>query len=222
MTSNPDIHRVDDPKQAAAAALVIVLEQAQAAIAQRGRFVLALSGGNTPRQLYRLLAAQDLDWSQWHLVYGDERCLPKGDAERTSTLVEKSWLHIAGFPAANHHVPPAELGAQKAAEQYSKTLSPLLPIDVALLGMGEDGHTASLFPGHSHPDHRVLAVHNAPKPPSERVSLSYNTLCDARIILFMVTGEAKRDAVEDWLQGGDLPVARVTGTDATILITDIA
>lgn len=223
MTTIEQIERfaVADGEAAAQAALEIVLAQAAAAIAARGRFVLALCGGRTPGRLYELLAEAGQDWRRWHLVYGDERCLPRGDEDRNCSLVQRCWLDRTDFPAANHHVPDAELGAAIAAPRYAKAIAPLLPIDLALLGMGEDGHTASLFPGHSHPDATVVAVHGAPKPPAERVSLGYAALNAADTVCFLVTGAAKRDALRRWQQGDDIPVARISGRTRTCLVTDI-
>ncbi|MGB1140901.1 MAG: 6-phosphogluconolactonase [Halioglobus sp.] len=217
-----DYRQVADTEQAAQAALDIVLTAAAAAISARGRFVLALSGGRTPGQLYRLLADTDQDWERWHLVYGDERCLPLGHVERTATMVSQHWLDPVGFPKENHHVPAVELGAVVAAEKYSETLLPLLPLDLALLGMGEDGHTASLFPGHSHPDLAVVPVFDAPKPPPERISLGYETLRSARSTCVLVTGNGKQQALRQWLAGqGELPVARALAPGRTILVTDL-
>jgi len=216
-----DYRQVADADAAAGAALDLILEEAAAAIALRGRFVLALCGGSTPQAVYRRLAETKQDWQRWHLLYGDERCLPRGDAGRTTTLVERCWLNKISFPPGNHHVPPVERGTDAAALDYGAAIAPLLPLDMALLGMGEDGHTASLFPGHAHPDQVVVPVHDAPKPPPDRISMSYATLCGAATVCFLVTGEAKREALRNWLDGADLPVARVTGTRQTILITDI-
>jgi len=216
-----EYRQVADSDAAAGAALELVLQQAAGAIARRGRFTLALCGGSTPQQVYGLLAASAQDWQRWHLVYGDERCLPRADPERTSAMVRRIWLDRIGLPPENHHVPAVELGADAAAADYAAAIEPLLPLDLALLGMGEDGHTASLFPGHSYPEAIVVPVHNAPKPPPDRISLSYATLCDADTVCFLVTGPAKREALHRWLAGEDLPVARVTGRSDTILITDL-
>jgi 6-phosphogluconolactonase len=216
-----EYRQVADSDAAAGAALELVLQRAAGAIARCGRFTLALCGGSTPQQVYGLLAASAQDWRRWHLIYGDERCLPGDDPERTSAMVQRIWLDKIQLPTDNHHVPAVELGADAAAADYAAVIEPLLPLDLALLGMGEDGHTASLFPGHSHPEEIVVPVHNAPKPPPDRISLSYATLCGAGTVCFLVTGPAKREALHRWLAGEDLPVARVTGSSDTILITDL-
>ncbi|MDX1735595.1 MAG: 6-phosphogluconolactonase [Halioglobus sp.] len=209
-----------DSEAAARAAMQILLEQAAASISARGRFVLALCGGRTPERLYRRLAEADEDWDRWHLVYGDERCLPCHHEDRNSTLVTRCWLDAIDFPSENHHVPEVELGSDVAAARYAAAIETLLPLDMALLGIGEDGHTASLFPGHTHPFHSVVPVHDAPKPPAQRISLSYATLCDAAAVCFLVTGAAKHDALRRCLQGDDLPAARIRGKTRTTLVTD--
>lgn len=222
MTTKIEYRQVADDVAAAHAALELVLQQAMKAITKRGRFIFALSGGTTPKRLYQLLAATDQDWSRWHLLYADERCLPDDNAERTTTMVESCWLDAVDFPTENHYKPAVELGAEEAASNYAIAIEPLLPIDLALLGMGEDGHTASLFPGHTHPDQTVVPVHNSPKPPADRISLSYVTLCNAATVCFLVTGPAKQKTLARWLQGDDFPVAHVIGKDSSVLITDIA
>ena len=221
MTPASDCRVVADADAAAIAALDVVLEQATTAIAERGRFVLALCGGSTPDRLYKQLANADADWDRWQLVYGDERCLPLHHPERTATLVTRCWLDRVDFPAHNHHLPEVERGADIAAARYAAAIEPLLPLDLALLGIGEDGHTASLFPGHDHPAQSVVPVHHAPKPPPQRISLSYGTLSGARALCFLVTGAGKRDVLQQVLRGEHLPATRVFGKTRTTLVTDL-
>jgi 6-phosphogluconolactonase len=101
------------------------------------------------------------------------------------------------------------LGAEAAATVYAGLVRPVLPFDLVLLGMGEDGHTASLFPGHRVADNRlVIPVHDAPKPPSDRVSLTFAALSACRLMLILITGSGKREALRAWRAGDPLPVAR--------------
>ncbi|MFN3398523.1 MAG: 6-phosphogluconolactonase, partial [Sulfurimicrobium sp.] len=116
-------------------------------IAARGAFRIVLAGGNTPRAIYERLRDIETAWQSWHIYFGDERCLPSGHAERNSAMASETWLAHTGIPATQIHVIPAELGAEEAARQYALSIESLEMFDLVLLGLGPDGHTASLFPG---------------------------------------------------------------------------
>jgi 6-phosphogluconolactonase len=201
-----------------------VLASARRAIAQRGQFRVVLAGGSTPKQAYKQLAASDADWSRWHLYLGDERCLPSADKQRNSRMINKTLVKRSRIPKQQVHWMPAELGAEQGAHAYESIVAEALPFDLVLLGMGEDGHTASLFPGHRHdPERLVVPVNNAPKPPPERVSLNYQALSRTREMLLLITGAGKRDALCRWRNGESLPVAMLeceAGID--VLIDDAA
>jgi 6-phosphogluconolactonase len=190
-----------------------ILDAAARAIERRGRFLIVLAGGSTPRAIYRMLRGADADWSRWQVYFGDERCLPADDAARNSRMATDAWLNHVPIPQDQVHAIPAECGASSAALAYAETLRGVGDFDLVLLGLGEDGHTASLFPGRgwgvaaSAPD--ALAVFDAPKPPSQRVSLSAARLSRARAVLFMVGGEAKRDAVRQWRAGAGIPARAI-------------
>ena len=195
------------------AAVERIVDAAARAIERRGRFLIVLAGGSTPRDIYRSLRDADTDWSRWHVYFGDERCLPADNPERNSRMVADAWLDHVFIPHDQMHPLPAELGPERAARDYVKTLRNVGDFDLVLLGLGEDGHTASLFPGHdwgvasNSPD--VLAVFDAPKPPPHRVSLSAARLSRARAVLFLVAGETKRDAVARWGRGADIPARAI-------------
>ncbi len=188
-----------------------IIAAAAAAIEMRGRFVIVLAGGNTPRALYRSLADADADWSRWHIYFGDERCVAPDDAERNSVMAAQAWLDHVAIPPAQRHPIPAELGAGAGARSYAQTLRDVGEFDLVLLGLGEDGHVASLFPGHPEAVRTddVVAVFDAPKPPPERVSLTAARLSRARATLFLIEGDAKRDAVRRWRSGEDIPAAAI-------------
>jgi 6-phosphogluconolactonase len=190
-----------------------ILETAARAIEDRGRFLVSLAGGTTPRDVYAKLRGARADWVRWHVYFGDERCLPRDDAERNSRMAADAWLDHVAIPRAQIHVIAAELVPASAARAYAETLRGLGEFDLVLLGLGEDGHTASLFPGHDWGDAPgapdVLAVTGAPKPPRERVSLSAARLSRARQVLFMVAGESKRDALARWRAGADIPARAI-------------
>jgi len=179
---------------------------AASAIAERNHFRLVLAGGTTPRDIYGRLAASDQAWKKWSLYYGDERCLPANDPERNSYMVAATGL---ADRAGKHFPIPTELGAEQAAAQYRAHIGAALPFDLVLLGIGEDGHTASLFPGHTWPEESVFAVDDAPKPPPQRVTLGVATLQACRQMVVLVTGMNKVDAVQRWRAGANLPITQV-------------
>jgi 6-phosphogluconolactonase len=204
---------VADAQELRQTAYRCILNAATRAIDQRGRFLIVLAGGSTPRGIYRMLRDAATDWSSWHVYFGDERCLPADDDERNSAIASRAWLNHVPIPQHQVHVIPAELGASAAALACGETLRGVGEFDLVLLGLGEDGHTASLFPGRGWgvapgaPD--ALAVFDAPKPPSQRVSLSAARLSRARAVLFLVEGESKRNAVAQWRMGADIPARAI-------------
>lgn len=192
-------------------ALDLVAQFARHALRERGAFHLVLAGGTTPRALYRRLAVLQTDWSGWHIWFGDERCLPPADEERNSRMAYTAWLQDSPIPDDQIHVMHAELGAEAAAVEYAGQLRGMGEFDLVLLGLGEDGHTASLFPGQGSEFAitDVVAVKNAPKPPADRVSLSARRLSNAKHVLFLVAGAGKRDAVSAWRRGEQIPAAAI-------------
>jgi 6-phosphogluconolactonase len=210
MQKNSRWHVMETADQVAESACRQILDAASRALAERNRFKLVLAGGGTPEKVYRLLAIADTDWSKWHIYYGDERCLPEDHADRNSVMATRAFLAKVPIPAAQIFTIPAELGPEMGAEHYRRIVAEALPFDMVLLGMGEDGHTASLFPGHSHsPNELAHAVYNSPKLPSERVSISAGALSDTRQLIFLITGKSKQEAVREWREGRDLPVAAI-------------
>ncbi|MGH8233976.1 MAG: 6-phosphogluconolactonase [Rhodanobacteraceae bacterium] len=203
-----------------------VLATARDAINQHGAFDIVLAGGNTPRKLYRALRQADTDWASWHIWYGDERCAPPDDPERNSRMARDEWLDHVPVRTGNVHPIPAERGAREAATLYARELRSVDTFDLVLLGLGEDGHTASLFPGHDWGTHAdspdVLAVIKAPKPPPERVSLSAQRLSRARHVLFLAEGASKRDAVAAWKSGAAIPAASVAPEAGVDVLLDTA
>ncbi len=203
-------HHLDTAEQVATAVCQHILTAAQQAIADHGAFKLVLAGGTTPEKVYRLLADTHADWTNWHIYYGDERCLPVTHPDRNNVMAEHAFLNNVLIPNEQIFTIPAELDPVTAAKHYQQTITTALPFDMVLLGMGEDGHTASLFPNHQQAaDELVHAVYNSPKPPSERVSLSAKALSNTQHLLFLITGENKQDAVRAWRAGADLPVATI-------------
>jgi len=189
-----------------------ILQCAEQAIAERGQFLIVLAGGSTPRPIYELMREAQADWSKWHIYYNDDRCLSQDHAERNSLMAEQTWLGHVAIPANQIHAIPAELGAVPGAKAYAETLAGVGEFDLVLLGLGEDGHTASLFPRELWKNESgdvTLAVTNAPKPPAERITLSASRLSATRKVLFLVSGASKQQAVDDWRAGKSIPASAI-------------
>lgn len=212
--------KFDTAQDVAAAAADAIQEHARHAIKLRGEYKLVLAGGTSPLASYKILAGRDLEWDKWKLFYGDERCLPVDDAERNNQIIASTGL--TEF-VDKHYVIPSELGSVKGAESYQSKISDQLPFDTVLLGMGEDGHTASLFPGLDwqvkQDGQLTQAVHNAPKAPAERISLTLSALQNCFQMLVLVSGKSKREAVQQWQHGNRLPVVEVSDVkQATVYV----
>jgi 6-phosphogluconolactonase len=201
-----------------------IVAAADRAIRREGRFLIVLAGGNSPLGAYRLLRAEDADWSRWQVYFGDERCLPTDDPGRNSRMAAESWLGQVPIPGENVHAIAAELGASEAAHAYADLLRGVGDFDLVLLGLGEDGHTASLFPGHDlgmrADSPAALAIFDAPKPPPQRVSLSAARLSRAGEVLFLVQGAAKQDAVAKWRAGVDIPARAIHARNGVDVLVD--
>jgi 6-phosphogluconolactonase len=207
----------NDAEAVAQEACQRILKCSQQAIEQTGAFKIVLAGGRTPEQTYRLLKQQDGNWQHWHIYYGDERCLPENDSERNSVMASRAWLDYVPIPKKQIHPMPTDISA---APSYTNIIKDVLPFDMVLLGMGEDGHTASLFPRQQYPENELVhAIYNAPKPPPKRISLSVSALSKTQELLVLVTGAGKQEAVAAWRRGEHLPIAQIKpAAGATVLI----
>lgn len=179
---------------------------------ESGTRTLVLAGGSTPRRTYQLLAERPLAWGELTVLFGDERCVPPDDPESNYRMAKEELLDRV-YPGSVHRM-PAELGAERCAELYDGVVRGLMPLDLVLLGMGPDGHTASLFPGHAALDARnwAVAVHDAPKPPPDRVSLSLEALRKSRRVVLLVTGGDKAEALA-LAQRGTVPAGMIAGAE---------
>ncbi len=187
-----------------------ILAAAQQAIAERGSFSIVLAGGSTPKNVYALLKNAQADWSNWHVYHNDDRCLPVDDSERNSLMARTTWLNHVSIPARQIHDIPAELGNVEGAKAYAKTLAGVPEFDLVLLGLGEDGHTASLFPNQPVDNSAdAVPVFDAPKPPADRITVSQQRLSNTREVIFLVTGAGKQDAVNDWRNGVSIPATLI-------------
>jgi len=206
-------HISKDFDGASQAAADFIVEKIQHSLQKNNSCHIILPGGNTPARCLSLLAKEDLPWGEIHWYLGDERCYPSGHAGRNDVMLEKNlWSHLA---IANVHAIPAELGADSAASMYRGVIRSIDAFDIAFLGMGEDGHTASLFPDNKAlMDKRsVVPVYNSPKEPGERVSLSLNTLGKAKTKLILACGSAKSKMLARIKSGEKLPVNSIGNID---------
>lgn len=209
----------DNADALAAQAADFIADAARTAVQERGRFSLCMTGGATPEQTYEQLAGRDLPWDVMDFFWGDERFVPFDDPRSNFGMAQRSLLSRAPVPAGNLFPMPTDAAsAAEGARLYAQTLGgsfgidpPMPPapppvFDLLLLGLGDDGHCASLFPGH--PTLHVTdawAISSPPgtlPPPVERITLTFPVLNASRQVLFLVAGAKKAEAVADILEGG--------------------
>ena len=213
-----------DPEALAHEAARRFVDLSREASGSRGRFSVVLSGGSTPGHLYRLLAGEpyrgQVPWGEVHLFWGDERCVPPGDPGSNYLLASETLISHVPIPSGNVHRVRGELEPERAARAYERALQdffcgPHTRFDLVLLGLGEDGHTASLFPGSPvlAETERLVAVASAvyQDRPAQRVTLTLPAINSARQILFLVTGRAKAAVVQSIVEGSGerLPAQRI-------------
>ena len=191
-----------------------IVRVASEAITQDGRFTIALSGGSTPRKLYGLLGNEpyrsQIDWNRVDIFWSDERCVPPDDPESNFLMAQQVLLSQIPIPPAQMHRMPADQTDRNAAS-YTYTLDMqqsfgtdgIPAFDLIQLGMGPEGHTASLFPHQAslHEQQRIVMPVSVPKPPPDRLTFTPRILNAASHILFLVTGTEKQDAVQAVLEG---------------------
>lgn len=218
------VETLADDSAVAQRAAAFIAERARAAVRERGRFTLAVSGGRTPWAMLRALATLDLPWAQLQLFQVDERVAPAGDAVRNLTNIQASLLAHAPLPAANvHAMPVEEPDLDGAAAEYARTLQRVVGVpavlDLVHLGLGADGHTASLVPGDAALDVVDTDVClSGPYQGHRRMTLTYPLLDRARCVLWLATGAEKREMVAR-LRAGDtrIPAGRVQPGNAWLL-----
>lgn len=233
-----EIRIYPDAASLARAAAEHFVTLAAEAIAARERFAVALSGGSTPRATYTLLASDEfaarVDWPRVHVFWGDERCVPPDHPESSFRLAHEALLSCVPIPSGNIHRVRGELEPEMAAQAYAAELrtffgAPWPRFDLVLLGMGNDGHTASLFPGSvalGETARPVVAVtaHYQDRP-AHRVTLTPPAINAAQQVFFLVTGAAKADMVRVVLEGpeGPYPAQRIRPTSGQLTwMMDIA
>lgn len=160
-----------------------------------GARTLVLAGGTTPQRCYELLADLEVEWGRVTILFGDERCVPPDHPDSNYRMAREALLDKVS-PASVHRM-PGELGPDEGASEYARVVAALAPLDLVILGVGEDGHTASLFPGHPALKARgwTVGVRNSPKPPPDRVTLTLRALRGASRVIVLATGAGKAQAV---------------------------
>ena len=230
----PDVRIFDDLDALSKAAAALFVDSCAEAVRLRGRALVALSGGNTPLELYKLLAqppyAAQVDWPHVHVFWGDERCVPPDDPESNYRQAQDALLARVPIPAGNVHRVQGEAEPQEAALSYALTLkdfaTPPLSwprFDLLLLGMGDDGHTASLFPGSpvdvKTPTAAVTAQYQG--RPANRVTITPVVLNQAKRVVFLVSGQSKSQALANVLYGDFdpdlLPAQRIRPVDGELV-----
>jgi len=209
----PEIRIFKNLEELSRAAANLFVEQAAHSITERDRFLVALNGGNTPTRLFQLLATDErerVDWSKVHVFWGDERCVPPDDEGSSYGQAQEIFLNRVLIPEANIHRIKGELEPIEASKDYIVTLKQFAShpfewprFDLVHLGMGEDGHTASLFPGSpmdvSEPAIPVIAQYQ--DRPANRVTLTPVLFNSARLVVFMATGDKKAHILAEVLKG---------------------
>jgi 6-phosphogluconolactonase len=201
---NKIVEVLPDQKALIERSLAIVLEQIKTAIQERGQCTIALSGGSTPKPLYEAIAAQNLPWEQLHIFWGDERYVPPTDPDSNQRMARQAWLDQVNLPAENiHPMPTGAADPAIDAQKYEQELQQFFQVsagefpalDIILLGIGDDGHTASLFP---HTEalqvrDRLITVGNKDGQP--RITFTAPLINQAHCVLFIVAGANKRPAL---------------------------
>lgn len=213
MSGQPDIRVFEDPQSLFEGAAEEFASQTTAAVRSRGRFTVALSGGSTPRSLYSLLATRaSLPWDKIYFFFGDERHVPPDNPESNYRMARESLLSKIPIPPENiFRVPAENPDANKAAEAYQQTLRTFFNtapgsfprFDMILLGMGPDGHTASLFPGTAALQEKARWVVSnwVEKFKTDRLTLTLPVLNNAAVVMFLVSGQDKAGILKEVLEG---------------------
>lgn len=221
------LHIFPDPPALAHAAAGRFVELAQAAIDARGQFFVALAGGSTPRPTYRTLAsepfARRVDWTYVHVFWGDERCVPPDHPDSNYRMARESLLDHVPIPDGNVHRIKGEVVPDWAASSYEMELEQVLGpdgrLDLILLGLGEDGHTASLFPDTTVLEEQEYAVDALylGRLGTWRVTLTLPVINNARHVIFLVTGTEKADVLARVRAGESLPAALVQPAEGELI-----
>ena len=231
MATTHELHILPTPEDIAQAAAEFVAALAGQRVQSQGRFTIALTGGSTPRPLYQVLGsppyAGRIVWDRWRLFWSDERCVPPDHQESNYRMAKEMLLDMVPLPADNIHRIRGEVSPQDAAAEYEEALRRMSPqsrpaLDLVLLGMGEDGHTASLFPGtHAlEEEHRLVVANWVPHLQAHRITFTLPLINAAGAVAFLVNDVSKAAMLKQVVQPdpGDLalPAGRVRPASGTV------
>ena len=224
MATTPELHILSTPEDTAQAATAFIASLARQWIQAQGRFTIALTGGSTPRRLYQILGsppyAEQIAWDRWQLFWSDERCVPPDHQESNYRMAKEALLDLVPLPADNIHRIRGEATPRDAAAEYEKAVRRVIPgarpvLDLVLLGMGEDGHTASLFPGTDalEEEHQLVVANWVPHLQAHRITFTLPLINAASAVAFLVNDLSKAAVLKRVVQPdpGDppLPAGRV-------------
>ncbi len=210
----------DRPSSGLVIAADVALAATELILALRPR-TMALAGGSTPRRFYEKLAGSEFPWSESDVFFGDERCVPPDHPASNYRMASEALL--SKVPARVHRIQGETCAAAAYESELSQVFGPGLPdFDLALLGLGDDGHTASLFPGDPALDVTDARVALVRRPDYARLTLTLPVLSAARVALFLVSGESKREALKRLIAGDDIPAARVKARRIVIIADEAA
>lgn len=214
----------EDADSVARRAAGLVLRASMRAADERGEFCLVLSGGSTPQRLLTRLSDEPVEWPRVQVFFGDERCVEPDDPASNYRMAREALLDRVPLREDQVHRIRGEEGPERAATLYEEELAAWPRLDMVLLGLGGDGHTASLFPGGPELDEarRRVVASRSPAPPRERVTLTLPAINASREAMFVVTGETKAARVAEVLAGSDLPAGRVRPTGRLVWLVDRA
>ena len=199
----------------------LINDVSKSAIEKRGLFHIVLCGGTTPVSVYKLLRSLKTEWHCWQFWLCDERIPSSTFTDLNRYMIENELLNYIPVEKKQIHFIAIDSTIEIAVDQYEAELQSVALFDLCLLGIGEDGHTASLFPGNDCGENEnaknVLAVFDSPKPPKQRISLSAKRLSLSEVVLFITSGKEKKSIIDRVMKGENLPCNLVKGKEKTLL-----
>ncbi len=226
-----ELHILPSTEETAQAKAKFVATLAEECLVTQGKFTIALSGGSTPRRLYQVLAspphAEGIAWDRWHIFWSDERCVPPDHQDSNYRMARQALLDHVPIPPAQVYRMRGEVAPEQAAKEYEsavlKVFQTTVPLfDLIWLGIGDDGHTASLCPGSEalQKKHRLVVANLAPSPPVHRITFTLPLINAAKVVAFLDTDESKAEVLRRVLEPAPednvLPSAMVRPTDGTV------